>query len=255
MASQAIPELEGAYNFRDLGGLPTDDGKRTVSGAIFRSDALEQLTGDDVHTLYEVIGVGSVIDLRAQVETGNQKPSWARDEIDFLSLPLLDDWDDYGVLDDEGRRTLMARKYMSYLEAASANVVTALEAIADNAGKRATVFHCAVGKDRSGVLAAILLSLLGVTREAIVADYVATAQNMERLLARLRENEMYAERMRTNPAEVYLAEEHTMRLFLDAFEERYGSAEAWALANGLSAEHLGSLRSQLVETPEKEEAQ
>ena len=248
-----LPALAGVHNFRDLGGLPTTDGRRTVTGAIFRSDALEELTGDDVRVLCDVIGVGSVIDLRAHVETGGGFPPWASAEtVDFVSLPLSDDWDDWGTLDDEGRRTLMARKYMSYLTAASKNVVTALELISENAGHRPTVFHCAVGKDRSGVVAAILLSLLDVTREAIVADYVATAANMEPIMARLEGSPVYAERVRTNPAEVYRADEHTMQLFLDALEERFGSAEQWALDNGLGEAILAHLREHLVEAFDKE---
>ena len=249
-----IPTLSGVYNFRDLGGLPTTDGRRTVTGAIFRSDALEELTGDDVRVLCDVIGVGRVIDLRAHVETGGGVPPWAADEtVDFVSLPLSDDWDDWGVLDDEGRRTLMARKYMSYLTAASKNVVTALELIAENAGSRPTVFHCAVGKDRSGVVAAILLSLLGVTRDAIVADYIATAANMEPIMRRLKGSAVYADRVRTNPAEVYRADDHTMRLFLDALDDRFGGAEPWALDNGLDGAALAHLREHLVETRDKEE--
>lgn len=248
------PPLEGVFNFRDLGGLPTTDGRRTVSGAIFRSDALEELTGDDVRTLCDVLGVGRVIDLRAHIETGGGIPGWAAAEsVDFISLPLSDDWDDWGELDDEGRRTLMARKYMSYLTAASENVVTALRLIAENAGERPTVFHCAVGKDRSGVLAAILLSLLGVSREAIVADYVATAPNMGSIMSRLEASTVYADRVRTNPAEVYRADAHTMHLFLAALDERFGSVERWALENGLDEAELVRLRERLVESADKED--
>lgn len=245
-----LPALEGANNFRDLGGLPTDDGRRTVHGAVYRSDALEELTGDDVKTLCEVIGVGCVIDLRAHVEVGGKRPAWAVDDtIDFVSLPLSDDWSEWGELDEEGRRTLLARKYLSYLEAAAANVVAALELIAENAGRRPTVFHCAVGKDRSGVLAAILLGVLGVTREAIVGDYLETAGNLARIMDRLRASELYRERVRTNPAEVYLAQEHTIRLFLEAVDDRFGGAGAWALAHGLRPESIERLRDNLVEPP------
>lgn len=246
---EQLPRLEGAYNFRDLGGLPTEDGRRTVHGAIFRSDALEQLTGDDVHTLCEVLGVGSVIDLRAHVETAGERPPWARDTtLDFVSLPLDDAWTDWGTLDDEGRRTLLARKYLSYLDAAAQNVVTALELIAENARlRRPTVFHCAVGKDRTGVLTAILLGVLGVTRQAIVDDYLITQGNMGRLLDRLKQSEVYAKRVETNPAEVYLAEEHTIRLFLDALDERFGGPASWALTHGLGEAAVDGLRDDLLE--------
>lgn len=249
-----VPELEGAFNFRDLGGLPTEDGRRTVQGAIFRSDALEQLTGDDVRVLCDVVGVGSVIDLRAHVETAGERPQWARDTtLDFVSLPLDDAWTDWGVLDDEGRRTLLVRKYLSYLDAAAQNVVTALEVIAENARlRRPTVFHCAVGKDRTGVLTAILLGVLGVTREAIVADYLVTQGNMGRLLERLKQSEVYRKRVETNPAEVYLAEEHTIAMFLDALDERFGGPSAWALTHGLDEAAVDGLRDNLLEPAAEE---
>jgi methylaspartate mutase S subunit len=243
----AVPTLHGAYNFRDLGDLPTESGGRTVPGVLFRSDALDQLTEEDVRVLVDVIGVRSVIDLRASVETEGRRPQWARTTtIDFVNLPLSDDWSDYGELDDEGRRTLMARKYMSYLDSASTNVVAILERLAADRDVRPAVIHCAVGKDRTGAVVAVLLRLLGVTREAVVADYLRTADHLDRILDRLRRNETYRARMETNPPEVYEAAEHTMQLFLDELEQRAGGAERWALDHGVGESTIRRLREMLV---------
>ena len=243
--------LAGALNFRDVGGLPAADGRVTMARVVFRSDNLDLLEPADVETLVDALGVGLIIDLRAQVETGGARPSWAAEtSLDFENLPLLDDWDDYGELDDESRRTLMARKYMGYLGHAGHNLVRALELIAaragQEAGRNAVVVHCAVGKDRTGVVMAVLLSLLGVQRDAIVADYVATAANMGPIIARLNEQPHYKERMRVNPPEVYRADAHTMHLFLEMLDEKAGGARQWALDNGLSPSAVAVLDDRLL---------
>jgi protein-tyrosine phosphatase len=246
--SPNVPALEGAFNFRDLGGLPTDDGGSTVFGSVFRSDALEHLTSEDVRVLRDRLGIQMVIDLRAHIETDGRSPGWATGEgIEVVSLPLSDAWEGWGTLTDETRRTLLARKYLSYIEVAGANLVAALERIAANAGHRPTIIHCAVGKDRTGVLAAILLSLIGVQRDAIVADYLQTAGNMHRIMERLAASEIYRERVRTNPPEVYRAEAHTIRLFLAELDSLYGGAAGWARASGLTEGAFVRLRKALVE--------
>ena len=239
--------LGGVHNFRDIGGLPTGDGRETVFGSVFRSDNLDHLSDEDVRILTDRLGVGLVIDLRAKVETEKGPAPWAsQTAIEFANLPLLDDWEDYGVLDDEGRRTLMARKYMGYLESASGNLVKALRLLAHRAGRDAVIVHCAVGKDRTGVVIALLLSLLGVRREAIVADYVATAANMEAMIERLSQDQRYRERMARNPVEVYRAEAHSMELFLESLDRRAGGAAGWAVAHGLDAETIGRLGAKLL---------
>jgi len=241
--------LEGAFNFRDLGGLPTGDGRETVFGSVFRSDTLDHLTTRDVHVLVHEIGVRSVIDLRAPEERMRVKPQWAEEssiELEFVHLPLVDEVGQFDVKNPEELRTMLARRYMSYLELGGDNIVAVLELIARNVGRCATVIHCNAGKDRTGVVVAILLGLLGVVKDAIVADYVATDANMERILARMREKEPYRERVDSNPVELYQAKPHTMELFLEALDKKAGGIEGWARAHGLSEQGLQRLRTYLV---------
>jgi protein-tyrosine phosphatase len=242
-----VTGLTGVFNFRDLGGLETVDGGTIVPGAVFRSDALDELSANDVRLLCDSLGVRTLIDLRAHIETSGNAPAWAAAEaVDILSLPLSDDWEGWGELDDDSRRTLLSRKYASYLDVAGHNVISALERIAGDAGARPVVVHCAVGKDRTGVVVAILLSLLKVRREQIVADYVTTASNMAPIMERLAASETYAHRVLTNPPEVYMAEEHTITQFLDAVDSEFGGAEPWAVQRGLSEPTLARLRERLV---------
>ena len=218
------PTLSGVFNFRDIGGLPTEDGSETVCGSVFRSDALDHLVPADLHIL--------------------------RTELDaqLSNLPLSDDWASWGELDDESRRTLLARKYQSYLDAAGDKIITALTLIADNGPSYPTIVHCTVGKDRTGVLVSILLSVLGVRREAIVTDYLLTGPNMASIMERLSASPVFRQRIRTNPAEVYLAEEHTIKLFLETLDEQEGGPASWALSHGLSEESARRLRHNLTRT-------
>ena len=244
----AKPALSGVFNFRDIGGLPTEEGSETVRGSVFRSDALDHLTAVDLRILRSELGVKSIIDLRAAVETGGRRPAWESGLAARLSvLPLSDDWVSWGELDDESRRTLLARKYQSFLDAGGDKIITALNLIADNGPDRPTIVHCTVGKDRTGVLIAILLSVLGVRREAIVADYLQTAPNMAPIMERLSASLVFRQRVLTNPAEVYRAEQHTIRLFLDTLDEREGGPAAWALGRGLSDDAARRLRRNLTQ--------
>jgi hypothetical protein len=110
--AQPAALLSGAFNFRDLGGLPTTDGSRTVFGSVFRSDALDDLTPRDFEILGGVLGIKTVVDLRAAVETEGRQPPWKRGlDAELVRLPLSDEWTSWGELDAESRRTLLARKY------------------------------------------------------------------------------------------------------------------------------------------------
>ena len=109
-----------------------------------------------------------------------------------------------------------------------------------------TVFFCAAGKDRTGVLTALVLRLVGVQPEVVVEDYLLSAESAEVILReRLMPSPTYARHIATLPREVYTAEAATMRRFLSELEERFGGAERWALGAGLAPGVLQRLRSAL----------
>jgi hypothetical protein len=244
-----LTAVHGALNFRDLGGLPTNDGRRTAAGAIFRSDALDLLTTDGVRALCDVLRVVSVIDLRDTAETSGRSPVWAGNEaVEFVSLPIANHhYRMRGPADEPSREPLLVRTYRCYIDAAAANLVAALEVIASNGDGRPTVFHCAIGKDRTGVLAAVLLDVLDVTPDAIVADYSATARNMERLMDRLSMSAVYRRAVASYPQEAYRADGDTMREFLAWLQETEGGGAEWAVSRGLQPSSLERLRERFVE--------
>lgn len=238
--------LEGAYNLRDLGDLPTEDGGRTSTGRVFRSDSLQSLTPGDVARLYETLGVRSLVDLRGEDEVvaEGRGPLVARD-VRYVNLPLVQE--DGSLLSylEDGHTVDLVPRYLSYLDSPGRTMMRAIELISE-AQDVPTVFFCAAGKDRTGVLSALVLRLVGVEPGAVVDDYLLSAESAEIILReRLMPSPTYAQHIATLPPEVYRAEAATMRRFLAALEERFGGAERWALDAGLAPAVLDRLRTAL----------
>ena len=237
--------LVGAYNFRDLGGYPTVGGGRTRWGRLFRSDTLHELTDDDLVVLRSV-GLATVVDLRTatEVERVGRGPL-AGEPVRYVHLSVLQDEGGEGraapvQVDDD-----IADRYLSYLATGRA-LVDAVALMADDTAFP-LVFHCAAGKDRTGVLAALVLSCLGVERQVIVDDYVLTAARMDLILSRLRRDPLYGDRVDDLPPQVFTVEAATMERFLARLDDRHGGARAWALEAGLTAADLDRLAAHLVE--------
>jgi protein-tyrosine phosphatase len=234
--------LAGAFNFRDLGGLRAAEGRRIREGVLFRSDTLQALTERDVSTLVERLGVELVVDLRIGTEAVEEgRGPLAAANVCYLNAPLRD----LPVSDlPAAEQTL--HFYLEHLASPTPMLPTVLRVLAAAAG-RPTVLHCAAGKDRTGLVTALVLHLLGVADEDIVADYLATEPNMPRIIERFRGWTRYRDHMATVPPEVYQAQEHTIRGFLHHLDERYGGAAGWARAHGVDADTLDRLRAGLLD--------
>jgi protein-tyrosine phosphatase len=233
--------LHGAVNIRDLGGLPAADGRQVQSRRLLRSDSLAGLNAMDVSTLLDELGLGLIIDLRApgEVERDGRGPL-AEEAVRFVNLPLQGAAQTRLDLSAQGSDGDLAVHYAGYLEHSAEAIVSAVRLLADE-DTSAAVVHCAAGKDRTGVLVAVVLDAIGVAHEEIVADYAATAANMELVAQRLQSSPSF--QLRTGPpvpAWVFAAEPQTMRSFLGHLAEN-GGAATWLLENGLSAAELDAL--------------
>ena len=163
--------LQGAYNLRDLGGLPTEDGGRTRTGRVFRSDSLQSVTADDVALLHQRLGVRSLIDLRGADEVVSEGRGLLADrEIRYVNLPLVQEDGTLVSYLEDGRTVDLVPRYLSYLDSPGRMMLRAIELISES-DTAPTVFFCAAGKDRTGVLTALVLRLAGVEPEAVVEDY------------------------------------------------------------------------------------
>ena len=236
--------LIGAYNFRDLGGYPTSSGATTEWGQLFRSDTLTELTEDDIAVLLEM-GLSSVIDLRTPVELEHSGRGLLADEsVGYSHLPLVQKSSADQGAPPEAQENLVDR-YLWYLEVGKQSLVESLLMVSDP-DRRPLVFHCAAGKDRTGVLAALVLEILGVERPTIVEDYVLTASRMDLIIGRMSELPNAKEVVDSIPQFLLRAEAETMEMFLDRLDREHGGARKWALDAGVPEEALGRMERSLV---------
>ena len=246
-------ELAGCDNARDLGGLPTVDGRVTRRGVFLRSDTVQDLTPADVTLLMETFGLRTVIDLRAHEEAAREgRGPLAYEDVAYYNLSFLPGrW----VMPDDPRFPLLVRDfetrdrvehYLDYLRLAGDAVARAIHLLAQPDNGPA-LFHCAAGKDRTGVLAALVLGIVGVEPEAIIADYEITNERISRVDARLANRPSYYRRDDPITDENMRCRPEVMRDFLMAVGETWGGPTGWARQAGLAKEDLRSLRRLLVE--------
>jgi protein tyrosine/serine phosphatase len=247
--------LEGAVNARDLGGLPTVDGRTTRPGVLLRSDNLQDLTEKDIEVLREH-GLRTVLDLRtsAEVELIGPGPLRATD-VTHLHLDLIphgfeareDDEDivEKAIPDETAGEHAMDHYYFDYVAHAPNEIATALRTIADPRSG-AVLVHCAAGKDRTGVVCALALSLVGVKRQAVVDDYVRTDERIMAVRDRLLNTELYREdQLRRTPDSMRL-HAGNMERFLDRVDAAYGGVHGLAMSLGVDEETVAKLSRRLL---------
>ena len=251
-------DLDGAVNVRDLGALPTGDGQSTVAGRLLRGDNLQDLSPSDVRRLVQDIGVTTVVDLRSPAEVAAEGPG-PMTRVESVRHAYLSVLPERGTATDVAADALTMRRdgarsrypgdiragyYLGYLEDRPDHVVAAVRSIADAPG--AALVHCAAGKDRTGVVVALALSAIGVRREAVVADYTATAERMPAVLGRLRASTTYATDLDKAPDDDHMPRAETMTAFLEEVDGRYGGVLRWLSDHGFAPADLASLRTKLL---------
>lgn len=236
-------ELESAFNMRDIGGYPAAGG-HVRWGRVFRADNLSRLTDDDCERMRQ-LGVTTVLDLRTTNELANGCFPVERIPVTFRHLPFLDEIPD----PDRFRLApgMLARQYLEIAEDAASQVGEALSLLAED-GATPAIIHCAAGKDRTGVLVAVLLALLGIDDAVIVADYALSAAAMTSLRASLVKKFPEGREVILAADEMFSAEPSNMERLLTELRERYGSVEAYAATAGAGPEIVEALRRQLIET-------
>jgi protein-tyrosine phosphatase len=246
-AMQRTITLEGCLNFRDLGGYPTVGGGQVRWRRLFRSDALHALTPADVAHLRNEIGVTTVVDLRSTAELrADDGGPLRREAIAHHHLPLFDGESMRSGADMAASITLADRYWLlaQYAKEKIARVLTTLAA-----AKGPAVYHCAAGKDRTGVISAVILGVLDVPDEVIVADYAATKENLDAIVERLMATKSYATVLANLPPDTLHAEAETMVAFLERIRAEYGDMRGYARAAGVDEDALDGLTRRLVDRP------
>jgi len=239
-------DLEGCLNFRDLGGYPTEDGRRVRWRRVFRSDALHLLSASDVSRLRDELGLTDVVDLRSSAER-RADPRRPLEEIAIRThhAPLFDGETRSSEQRAEIEMVTLADRYVGLAEFAKPAIGRVVSLIAGSPGP--CVFHCAAGKDRTGVISAVLLGVLGVRDEIIIADYAATRENLDAIVERLLSTEGYQTMLASLPPDTMHAEPATMVEMLTRLRERYGSMRGYATAAAVSEHTLELLADRLLE--------
>ena len=234
--------LEGAYNVRELGGYTTAHGTITRWQTFLRADSLHALSVQAQQQLIDY-GVRSVIDLRSHYEI-ELEPNVlaASSSVRYVNIPLLGQMNN-GSPADIPRDLFSIYKYI--LDSCQTNVAEVMRTFLADGGVPA-LFHCSAGKDRTGVISALLLALAGVDDETIVQDYALTGHYLKPKLALYRQRAAAAGRDMAAFELLLLSEPQTMRDTLQYLHNVYRGAGAYLSHIGLRDRESNQLRSAMI---------
>lgn len=241
------PELAGVRNFRDVGGLPTEDGRRVRHGVLFRSGHLAHATETDAAFLAS-LGLHTIFDFRNAADKKLEGPDVELPGVRNVNLPLTDPADgaEFWTMvrdgDLEQLRTLLAggkaadRMIISYraiIKERTAEHSKVLHALAAN--NVPALMHCAAGKDRAGLSIAVTLLAVGVEREAIVADYLESNAKHRRYKVHRNGSSAstYSPEVMELLSPLFDARAEYLAAAIDTVEESWGSVDAY-LERGLA---------------------
>lgn len=249
VAAQRRIEMDGPRNLRDLGGYPTGSGRATRWGRVFRSDRLDGATDADQARLVD-LGITKVFDLRADAEVSDS-PDQLPAGIELVRLPMSSDGAqarsimeriDAGVLlkFDESD---MAHGYLVMLDEFAGHIGRVVEAVAN--GER-VLFHCTAGKDRTGVVAMVLLSICGVGIANLLDDYELTNTFAPP------QTEWFSEALEEKGldpggfATLWTAPRSVMRSAIEGMLETWGDIDGYLRHAGIDIDVANTLRTQML---------
>jgi protein-tyrosine phosphatase len=229
------------YNFRDLGGYRTTDGRTVAWHRLYRSDDLGRLRDDDFER-FASLGIRTVVDLRRPNEVADLGRIPDMDGVAYHHVHMAHpQWPSQSFADTGERTAFVIERYREMSVAAGEAIGEALRLIAD-ADASPLVFHCIAGKDRTGVVAALTLSLLGVDDETIADDYALSEDAEPQAWA-------YYARIKpglVRPAHIVISPREAMLAFLEELRATHGSVAKYASAIGVTDEHVAALRGHLL---------
>ncbi|KAF5388337.1 hypothetical protein D9615_000639 [Tricholomella constricta] len=250
--------IDGVINVRDLGSYlsETSPGDITRPRFLFRSAELSGITKEGEHQL-KTLGIATVFDLRSDTEIHKYNtPQPAIDGVEIIRAPVFQT-EDYSPemmakryqLYASGKTEAFMELYSQILDHGSLSFGTILRHIRDSP-TGGCILHCTAGKDRTGIIAAILLKLAGVANSAIAEDYALTRVGREpareMIMARLSKEPLFAS---NNEAalNMFTCRHETMLAFLSLLEDKYGGVETYAKQRlALSDDDLSKIRSNIL---------
>jgi protein-tyrosine phosphatase len=249
-ADRRTIDLDGVWNMRDLGGLPTRAMGQVWCGRLYRSGSLWFASNADCAVL-AALHLDTVIDLRTEQEAQHEE-DWLCEILDLryiqlpIHVPAVDSASEHGGMADPGS----GERYQRLLEHNIESYIRALE-IVSRPDRHPVLFHCAAGKDRTGLLAALALTCLDVEQSAIVADYAESDASIHHIIDRYRGDPVYGRSSAAVPAG-YRVDARAMDRFLNLMGGGPG-LRRWVLDHGLDESALRRMREALTEPTRKDE--
>jgi protein-tyrosine phosphatase len=256
------PELTGVRNFRDVGGLPTTDGRRVRFGVLFRSGHLAHATEEDAEFLAS-LGLHTVFDFRNAADKKLEGPDVELPGVRNVNLPLSDPADGAefwkmvrdgeieqlrGILGDGRAADRMITSYRTIIKERTAEHARVLRSLAEDSVP--ALMHCAAGKDRAGLSIAVTLLALGVEREAIIADYLESNAKHRRYKVRRSSSSSagYSPEVMELLSPLFEARAEYLAAAFETIEETWGDIDSYLEQGlGLTPELRASLRERLLD--------
>lgn len=215
-------------NVRDIGGYPADGGGATKWKTFLRAEGLESITEQDAVFLYEY-GIRTVIDLRfcSEFEKNNTEylfNIYTKNKITLVNMPLIDNYDETRNL------------YIHILESGKKNIRQVFEYIGERLAYGGIIYNCFAGKDRTGVLSALLLLLCGVSELDVLADYMVSSVYLRSLAEKL-----------SLPNNALLSNPEFMDEFLIYLKKKYINAEQYLLSISISSKTIAGIKEQFIQ--------
>lgn len=237
--------MDGPQNFRDLGGFLNRDGRMVAWNRLYRADGLSALSERD-EALLRKLNIRTIVDLRG---TSEQKamPDRVPEDVRYCACPMMRE--DPAAPDQAARSFAMSLKvgYLKMIQGSPERVGCAANAVMEGLEQGAVVFHCTAGKDRTGVLAAVLLLLLNVAEGDIVADYQVSytynANGINRMIERIPELKEYL--LQAGEDSMLHSNPKNIRAVLEVLNAE--NIAAWLESAGVSRERQDRFRQIMLE--------
>lgn len=221
--------LENIVNCRDLGGYPSEFGC-TKFGRFIRCGTVDRPTESDIKALGE-LNISTVIDLRGDFEFNNQPNDFERltDNVNHVSLYELN------VAEAKNVKMTLPEVYEFIVDNYKENICRVLKTIAE-APDGTVLYHCFLGKDRTGILSMLLLTIAGVGEDDIVADYQLTYTYLENYI------HTHADSLWDTNAEMHYSLPQTMRTLIAYIKDNYGSVMEYIRKTGVEDSEINKIR-------------
>ena len=238
--------FEGCFNFRDIGGYPTTDGRSLRWGRYYRAGRQDRMTEEDLEKLRS-LGISTQIDLRRPDEAAEQGPGPLPDMgVEYHNIAVIPEGGSDELSRLVGDTAISGRRYLGYLEFGPSSWLRMFELFAQ-ASSHPIVIHCTAGKDRTGVSTAFLLSVLGVDRALIEADYILTNRDVARQVDFVESNIGLPEGIdRATMTHHAGVPEEAMSEFLDGLDARWGGPLGYLRSIGISDDTMDAVRREFL---------